>query len=167
MTDAQLKSVVQALVISKLDQNNGLLAGAHKYVIAKLQSVQNAAAKMIHGLNRYDRVTPPLAELRWLPIDYRIKFKVCLLTYKCLNGTGPSYLEELLQPHTPCTTLRSSSFQELREPTTNLKTFGDRAFGSAAPRLWNNLPEDVKRAPSTETFKKRLKTHYFKQAHHH
>ena len=165
LSGEQLRSVTQAFVISKLDQNNGLLAGAHKYVVQKLQSVQNAAAKMIHGIKRYDRIEPPLKELHWLPVQQRIDFKLCLLTYKCLHGKGPLYLQELLTPYSPGMALRSSSMHQLKVPHTKLKTFGDRAFGSAAPKLWNNLPEDVKSAPSIDSFKKRLKTHYFKLAH--
>ena len=54
--------------------------------------MQNAAAEAIVGLNKHDHLGNTLKELHWLPISYRIKFKVLLLVYKCLNGVGPKYL---------------------------------------------------------------------------
>ena len=35
---------------------------------------------------KYDRVTPLLIELHWLPVEYRIIFKILLITFKILNG---------------------------------------------------------------------------------
>lgn len=164
LSDEQLKNVVHASVISKLDQNNSLLVGAPKYLVSKLQSIQNAAAKMIQGYKRYDQISPPLAELHWLPISYRIEFKTLLLTFKCLNNNGPQYLKELLVPYDPPRSLRSTSAYRLVEPKTQC-TAGDRAFGVAAPRLWNNLPLDIKLSKSTDSFKRNLKTYLFRMAH--
>ena len=38
---------------------------------------------------------------------------------------------------------------------------GERAFSSAASRLWNALPTDIKRAATLLTFTKKLKTFLF------
>ena len=54
----QLKSLIQAFVISKLDMNNSMLIGSPAVLTKKLQSVQNAAAKLVCGLNRWDHVDP-------------------------------------------------------------------------------------------------------------
>ncbi len=151
-------------VMSKLDMNNGLLAGSPKYLVSKLQSVQNAAAKLVSGMNRYDQTEPPLEELHWLPVEHRIDFKLLLLCYKSLNGHGPDYLKELLIPYLPPHMLRSSCAGALVEPRTSMKTYGDRAFGAVTPRLWNKLPSSVKDASSVNAFKKALKTHLFRIA---
>ena len=90
LTEDQLKTLIHAYVTSKLDTNNGLLCGAHKYQIAKLQLVQNAAAKMICGLRKFDRVTPSLYNLHWLPIEQCIIFKILLLVYKAHQVSAPS-----------------------------------------------------------------------------
>jgi hypothetical protein len=164
LSTSQLKSVIQAFVISKLDYNNCLLVGSPKYLISKLQSVQNAAAKLVCGINRFDRVSAPLEELHWLPVEYRIKFKVLLLCYKCLNGEGPQYLEELLLPYEPSRTLRSSSANLLVEPRTMTKN-SDRAFSIAGPRLWNCLPSSARSSSSTISFKRSLKTCLFNIAY--
>ena len=164
LTESQLKTIVHSLVISKLDYNNGLLSGCSKGLVTKLQSVQNAAAKFIFGIKRYDRVTPPLQQLHWLPVSHRIQFKLLLICYKCLNGLGPRYLSDLLIPYRPQRTLRSDSANLLVVPRTSLKTYGDRAFSVIVPQLWNKLPNSVKDCSSVSAFKKALKTHLFRKA---
>ena len=45
-----------------------------------------------------------------------------------------------------------------------LKTYGDRAFSVAAPKLWNDLPLEIKLNPSVAGFKSHLETHLFRIA---
>ena len=164
LSESQLKSVIQAFVISKLDQNNALLVGSPKCLTSKLQSVQNAACKLVCGRNRYDQRPPPLADLHWLPIEQRVKFKVLLLCFKCMNNQGPSYLKELLIPYNPERSLRSASANLLVEPRSSTVSYGDRAFCVAGPKLWNQLPESIKNCDSVSAFKSNLKTHFFREA---
>ena len=165
LSQEQLQSVIQAFVISKIDENNGLLIGTPKQLTSKLQSIQNAAAKMICGIKRFDHVQAPLKRLHWLPIEYRIKFKVLLLCFKCMYANGPSYLRELLVPYVPPRSLRSSSSNLLTIPKTAMKRYGDRSFSVAGPVLWNALPASVRDLKSVASFKRSLKTHFFKLAH--
>ena len=160
---------MHAFVISKLDTNNSLLAGYPDCLTKKLQSVQNAAAKLIYRRNRSDRAEPPLKDLHWLPVNYRIEFKVLLLVYKCLKTKRkePEYLKELLKEYTTSHSqiLRSTNADFLVEPRTRLTTFGDRAFSVIAPKLWNSLPSETKNASSVHSFKKSLKTYFFRLAY--
>ena len=119
---------------------------------------------MIVGAKKRDHVTSILKELHWLPVKYRIEFKVLLLTYKALHGEGPEYLRNLLDWYRPGRMLRSSLELMLSVPVTNLATYGDRAFCASAPALWNGLPFSVRSASSTGQFKASLKTHFFKCA---
>ena len=105
-----------------------------------------------------------LIKLHWLPIKFRIQFKVLLLVYKALNVLAPKYIKELLVPYKPRRHLRSEAKGLLDEPRTRLK-FGDRAFSISAPRLWNALPQHLKDSTSCQAFKKCLKTHLFRLAH--
>jgi hypothetical protein len=158
----ETKSVIHAYVTSKIDQNNSLLLGAPDNLLSKIQKVQNAAAKIIFRRKKYDHVTPLLRELHWLPVPQRIVFKTLLLTYKALNNEAPPYLRDLLSLHQPTRNLRSSCDPLLLDiPKARLKTFGDRAFAIAAPRLWNTLPLVIRKSTSTAVFKKNLKTHLF------
>ena len=161
LTRESAKNATISLVTSRLDYCNGLLCGISEGLILKLQRVQNNAARMITGTKKYDHITPVLRDLHWLQIKQRIQFKVLLLVYKCIRGTAPSYLRDLLIRHDPPRTLRSSSKDLLYIPKTNLITYGDRAFSVYAPNAWNELPNDIKAAENIAIFKRQLKTHLF------
>ena len=87
------KVLINALVISRLDNCNSLMYGLPKYLIDRVQHVFNCAVKLITLSKKYDHVTPLLIELHWLPVEYRIIFKILLTTFKILNGIAPNYLK--------------------------------------------------------------------------
>ena len=152
------KTLVHAFITSKLDNLNSLLYGLPDKLINRLQRIQNAAARLVTRTRKHDHITPVLKELHWLPVRYRIDYKILLLTYKALNDEGPEYLRELLIPSKG---LRSRERLELQKPATKLVNYGDRSFSKAAPVLWNSLPVELRKSKSTNTFKKNLKTHLF------
>ena len=157
------KSAIVSLVTSRLDYCNGLLCGITDELLCRLQKVQNNAARVVSGSKKYDHITPVLKDLLWLPIRKRIDFKILLLTFKCMQGCSPLYLRELLVKQANTRTLRSNTKNLLQIPLTNLKRFGDRAFCAYAPRLWNELPDNIKAADSAQNFKKQLKTLLFRK----
>ena len=99
---------------------NPLLYGLPKHLINKIQSVQNAAARIIAKKRKNDHISAVLQQLHWLPVEYRIMFKINLVTFKCLHDMAPIYLRELLHVYTPNILLRSS-FKAVRLETVNLK----------------------------------------------
>ncbi len=109
-------------------------------------------------------ITPVLESLHWLPVCFRIDFKVLLMVFKCLNGLGPSYLSELLLPYKPSRTLGSSGSGLLVIPKVRTRTHREASFQHYGPRLWNSLPEDLRAAENVHVFKSRLKTHLFSLA---
>ena len=96
--------------------------------IRKYLSEDNTAARIVTLSKRFDHITLILFKLHWLPLGYRIHFKILLLVYKCLNGLAPTYLSELLRYTNGPRLLRSSSQNFLALPKTRLKTYGDSAF---------------------------------------
>lgn len=158
-----LNMLVNSLVISRLDYCNSILYGIPKYQRDKLQRIQNIAARMITGTRNTDHITPILKNLHWLPIEARVNFKILLITYKILNEQSTSYLESLIQEYHPSRTLRSSTRLQLYIPPIKSNFYGGRAFPVSAPKLWNSIPEYIKRAETVETFKTRLKTFLFKK----
>ena len=109
--------------------------------LAKLQRVQNTAARLIVGARRFDHITPILRDLHWLPILARLEFKILLLTYKCLYNQGPSYLRELLKFQNTSRPLRSSVQSFLQNSyRPNTLYYGERAFAFTALKLWNSIP---------------------------
>jgi len=93
-----VRALVQAFVHCRLDYCNSLLTGAADVYFKHLQSVQNAAARLVSGARRHDHISPVLTKLHWLPVHKRVMFKTVVLVWKCLNGIGPSYLSELCVP---------------------------------------------------------------------
>ncbi len=73
--------------------------------------------------------------LHWLPVKYRIDFKIVLFVYKAFNKLAPQYLTDLLLPYTPSRTLRSCDLGLLIVPRVKLKNRGDRTFATAGPKL--------------------------------
>ena len=80
----KLEMVLHAFVTSRIDYCNGLLYGLPDCEIAKLQTAQNPAARLLMSCKKYDHITPILINLHWLPVRYRINFKILLLTFKAL-----------------------------------------------------------------------------------
>jgi len=86
------QSLVVTLVNTRLDYGNGALIGLPVYLTRRLQSVLNAAARLIFNLRRSDHVPDALISLHWLRVPERIRSKVAVLVYKVLHGCAPSYL---------------------------------------------------------------------------
>ncbi len=90
VSDAE--KLVHAFMTSRLDYCNALLGGCPASSINKIQIVQNAAARVLTRSRKYDHITPILQSLHWLPINFRISYKILLLAYKALNDfVLPSY----------------------------------------------------------------------------
>ncbi|KAK5930426.1 hypothetical protein CgunFtcFv8_026661 [Champsocephalus gunnari] len=166
LTQKATQVLVQALVISRLDYCNSLLAGLPACAIRPLQLIQNAAARLVFNLPKCSHTTPLLRSLHWLPITARIHFKTMLLAYHAANGSGPSYIQDMVKPYTPACALRSASTKRLAAPSLRrgpkFPSAKTRGFAILAPKWWNELPIDIRTADSLHTFRRRLKTHLFR-----
>ena len=137
-------------------------------LLDRLQSVLNAAARLIYGSRKYDHVTPLLRDLHWLRVPERITFRLAVLAYRCQNGLAPPYLADELHRVADVESrrrLRSASTAALVVPVTAHSTIGDRAFPVAAARAWNGLPPSVTSSPSLPVFRLRLKTELFARSY--
>ena len=152
------KSVIHALVTSRLDYANSLLFGINRRYINKLQRIQNYATKIICKATYRDHATSYLISLHWLPVYALIQIKVLVHTYNCLHGTAPKYLSDLIKHFIQTHSLRLKLVE-----TRSQSRYGDRSFTITAPVLWNRLPLKIKNAESVIEFKNLLKTFVFKQ----
>jgi len=109
ITTDTCKTLVNSLVTSHLDYGNALHYGILKLLTARLQGVQNSAARLITRTRKREHITPVLKSLHWLPVVYIPLYKLLMYTYKALNSTAPVYLEELVIHYHPRRSLRSES----------------------------------------------------------
>ena len=67
-----------SLVLTRLDYGNATLAGIPLYLLNRLQSVMNSAARLVCSSSRYEHITPLLRQLHWLKAAERIDYKLAL-----------------------------------------------------------------------------------------
>ncbi|CAC5421345.1 unnamed protein product [Mytilus coruscus] len=166
ITENACKTLVCSLVTSRLDYGNALLYNVNFSTIARLQRVQNTAARLITRKRKFDSITPVMMQLHWLPVQYRSHFKLLLYVFKALHNKAPKYLKELIVPYAPIRTLRSENEGLITKPRdVRTKTYGERRFDRAGATLWNDLPIHLRKEQSLPRFKKGLKTHIFRLAY--
>ena len=147
-----MKTRVDAIIIAKFDNCNLLCMGISSFDSGRLRKFQNSCARLIYGKRKSDHVSGILKELHWLPCEARTYFKILCYVFKCIHGLAPLYLSELL-------IIKQHQDLTLQIPRT-FSTYGDRAFYSAGPKLWNSLPQEIRFVKSLDGFKSKLK-HYF------
>ena len=150
-----MKQLVSAFIFTRLDCCNAVLYGLSQSNNSPFQRVQNAVVRVVFGLLLCDHVHPALKELHWLPVIHQIQYRVALLMFMVHSNHFPWYLSESIasvssNPGRQC--LRSATSSDYMVPQTRTK-FGDRAFSVAGPKVWNSLPEFVRAASTSDSFK--------------
>ena len=136
------KTIATTLVRSRLDCGNSIYHNIVLKDLLKLQRVQNCLARVFTRSPLFSHSVPLLKSLHWLPVQYRIIYKICTITYQALSSKQPSYLYSLLTPARQSRQLLSSNRNLLFFPS--VKTYvAARALLVAAPTLWNLLPVSV------------------------
>jgi len=122
--------LIVSLVLSRLDYGNAVLAGLPAYLFRRLQSVMNAAARLIYDLRHSDHISDAHISLHWLPAQERVRFKTAVLMHKATHRTAPSYLSQLVRvADLPGRrSLHSARANRLLVPSLRLPTVGGRAF---------------------------------------
>ena len=84
-----LVRMINALVFSKHYYCSTIWSNTSKKNIAKLQKVQNFAARIVSGKKKFDHITPSLMQLKWLPFSYMLRFRGTVMAFKCIRGMAP------------------------------------------------------------------------------
>jgi len=159
----------QSLVVDLYYGDSVLVGLPIHLMVRRLQSVQNAAARLICRLRHFDHVTDVLVSLHGLRVPERVVYKIAMLSIKVLHGIALEYLGPVVRvadlPGRQ--SLRSAGTNRLVVPLFKLSTIGTRVFPVAGSHVWNSLPADITSAPSLSTFRQRLKTYLFRQSFPH
>ena len=165
MSEEAVKTLTHAFIGSRLDYYNGLYYGISDGLLNRLQSVQNAAARLVTCLERREHITPVLRQLHWLPVRQRVQFKLATLVHRALAGTAPAYLSDECQLSSSIAVrcLRSADTRSCVSRRSH-NTFGERCFAAAGPSVWNSLPPQLRQHADItfNSFKTLLKTFLFK-----
>ena len=114
---------------------------------------------MVTNAPRFSRYVPILKRLLWLPVKFRIHFKICAITFRTLKENQPAYLADLLVRPKCSKYLRSTNSNRFVVLRIKTKT-GSRAFSISGPALWNALPVPIRNAKTILTFRKLLNLTY-------
>ena len=167
LSNQATQTFVHALIIGRTDYWNSILYGLPAKQIPKFQRFQNSAARLIFKIPKFYHISPILCIVHWLPVEFRIHFKIIIITFKAIHGQAPVYLQELISKREEKRyNLRSCAMGIMLQTPRTLtkKTLGDRAFLAAAPKLWNGLPSQIRNEPNFHSFKGLRKTHFFRLA---
>lgn len=134
------KSVVVALLLSQLDYCNALLIGIDKAQRLKLQSIQNAAARLLLNIPRGHSTSAAIRSLHWLPIQQRAEFKALCLVHKALFGGVAADFRNFFSWYIPTRNLRSSDAGFICISKICKARWGGRSLSHFTDKLWNQLP---------------------------
>ena len=140
LTSSAIQTLVHAFICTRVDFSNSLLYGTSAYLLGRLQSVLNSAARLILRIGKYDPISAAIRrDLHWLPIQFRVQYKLNSITSNCLAGRAPEYLIELYHSVNDIPArrnLRSSSQVQLLVPRYRKERSGRRGFSVSSPQLW-------------------------------
>ena len=163
--------IANALVSSRLDYCNSPFRSLSSRNATRLQYVQNALARFVTGASKYTHITSTLRTLHCLPIRQRIIFKTLVLVYKYLSTGQPKYFAPYLPLYKSAMNTRRSNPQNLFLQVPSYcasihksKVHLNNNFSYDAPKLWNDLPYDIRSAQNLSSFKSRLKTYLFQKS---
>ena len=155
------KSVVQALILSKLDYCNSLLVGTPECHLSQLQCVQNMACRVVCNLRKYDHVSASMYSLHWLRVRECITYKIAYLVHSCKIGSALQYLIDVLPIVTHNHSLRSLTSGNLPSAKCRTSLASEESFSAAGPKIWNSIPPGFLSEKSSDGLRKCLKTFRF------
>ena len=170
VSSSVLKSLVVSLVLPRMDYGSSTLAGLPRQLLDRLQSVMNAAARLVFSARKYDHITPLLSDLHWLRTPHRIEYRSSVLAYRCQYGLAPSYLSTQLHRVSDVESrrwVRCGCTTALVLPRTHHRTIGDRAFPVAAASLWSSVSPAVTMSTSLSCFQRNVTAELFARSYPH
>ena len=147
--------LMNCFVFSKLLYCSTVWLNTSRSNIKKLQLVQNFAARIVLGLQKFDHISQGIRSLNWLSVCDRLYLNDAIMIFKCIHNLVPHYLAEkfIFRSQTNIRNTRQSNHLNILR--CRLAT-GQRSFSYCGAKLWNNLSDDLKNVNSVEAFKLKL-----------
>ena len=169
LTSESTHCLVRATVIGRIDYCNSLLFKIPAVHIAKLQRIQNSAARLVYYIPRFEHITPVLYRLHWLPVSFRIEYKVLILTYKAIHGLAPPYISDLIRTRERTNyNLRSSGhsyYYNLIMLPKQKRHWETEHFKLRLRDCGTVSQNDIRNAKTMDVFKSLVKTYLFRKAY--
>lgn len=124
--------LMHTFITSRIDYCSALLSGLPKNTVHPLQLIQNSAAKT----RQESTHQACFRSLHWLPVSFRVNFKILSLVFRALHGLAPDDISAMLLVYEPGKPLRSSGSSPLAVPQSRTKTLGAAAFSHYTQRLF-------------------------------
>jgi len=164
-----VKTLVDAFVTARVNYCNMVLASSPRSVTDKLQWMLNTAARLISGTRKYDRGLSQIlyANLHWLDVADRVRYKLGVTVHRCLHNKAPQYLVDCCIPVSDIASRQRIRFARhclQTIPHHRRSTLSRKAFLVAEPTVWNLLPDQLRDFDCTEfAFRQSLKIFFFNQ----
>ena len=132
-----------------------------KTLSVKIQRAQNKCIRFCLNLdNRAHLGKKEFEDINWLPVKDRVNQRICVTAYSVFNGISPKYISDIFAP-VEAVQFTRNSINRFKIPfrKTNM---GQNSMSYLGPKMWNNIPSDLKLCKNRNVFKHKLKSNYFK-----
>ena len=131
-----MQPLVSVFMLSRLDYCKAILAGLPSSSLAPLQCVLYVAVRLVTGLGPRDHINGTMMELHWMPIEHRVKFKLCLIMHAAMSGQCPDYICQVvtLLAMLPGRNRLRAAANGLYDVPRTRRIFGQQAFSVAGPQ---------------------------------
>ena len=150
--------VANGIFASKLCYLIQLWGGADGYLIARLQVLQNKAARAVTGKSWFTPTRRLLEECKWLSVNQLVFYQTVLGVHKILVGGKPEYLNKKFSSDYPYRTRQATGggvrFGEEFHAKSGLS---QASFCYRGTVEYNRVPGYIRSNKTMETFKHKLK----------
>ena len=153
-----------SLVLSIIDYCNILLSGLPEYKIRPLERIIRSAVRVVYNIPHCEKtndisITQLMKKLKWLSVNDRIKYKICISIHSAIHHNSPSYLSDCVDIVQQSRALRECHTWRIRlaSPSDISPVQLARSFGDAGYVMWNSLPSSLRAIEETRKFKIYLK----------
>ena len=128
--------MAHACIISQIDYCSSLYYNLPKKEIRRLQKLMNSTIRFIFNIKRpRTNVTAYLKMCHLLPVNLRLKFKICVIIFKCLYNSAPTYLQNMITNKSSLESLRIYTDKTILQQQFPQNNFKNRRFSVAGPKL--------------------------------